>query len=74
MPSQPTFAEIETNVRTALSQARLALGDARDWLKSDWAPGTNPPGGSHAFLKVLTEVGNAKQTIDRAYSELDSST
>lgn len=56
--TSPTFAIM-------LDMARRDLGSARDWLASDWSPGTGPTGGqAAAFRRAQRLIGEAKAAID----------
>ncbi len=49
-----------------------SLSDARDWLRSDWAPVGSllPDGAADARITVLAKIGKAKAVIDEAKAEL----
>lgn len=68
MTNLPTRREIFLEAADELSGAYRALGDAADWLRSDW----QPAGGSltHTQAAARTEmfdaIGEAKAAINRA--------
>lgn len=56
----PTFAIM-------LDLARRNLSEARDWLGSDWSPGTGPTAAqAEHYLEARRLIGEAKAAIDRA--------
>jgi hypothetical protein len=68
----PTQAEIFTNALDALHEARLRLSDARDWLNSDWKPGSPslPQAAADARHSVKARIGSLKNEIDAAKNEI----
>jgi hypothetical protein len=66
MTELPTPREIFGHSLTSLDQARSALSDARDWLRSDWEPvgSSLPQEAAQARVAILTAIGEAKDLID----------
>jgi hypothetical protein len=60
------MGELPTHEETC-RQARRLLSDARDWLRSDWRPGTGPTTEqAQARLLALKHIGLAKAALDQA--------
>ena len=56
----PTFEEIRARVHGV-------LGDAQDWLRSDWRPGTGPtPAAAAALRRAQASIATAKAALDDA--------
>jgi hypothetical protein len=63
----PTPAEMLVAAERELSNAYAALGDAADWLRSDWPAGTEMTREQAARrTRMMTEIGKAKDAINRA--------
>lgn len=67
----PTYDEMQKNARAHLDQARNALSNVRDELRSDWRPDSPPAGAqSDARARAMKLVAEAKALIDQAKQEL----
>jgi hypothetical protein len=73
MSDASTWAEIASNARDSLDQARHGLSDARDWLNSDWVE-THAPADHSQRHEAVRLVSQAKALIDQAKTALDRST
>lgn len=64
----PTVEQILANATTELDRAYQALGDAADWLRSDWHPAGSPLTDKQARqrTRTLTAIDRAKAEINRA--------
>ncbi|MFJ1539197.1 hypothetical protein ACIODS_11710 [Micromonospora chalcea] len=63
MSNLPTPAEIIAKANAELNQAYRALGDARDWLLSDWD--VQPTAEQAATIRRMREaIGTAKDAIN----------
>lgn len=77
MSKLPTRAEMFANAIDALNESRSKLGDARDWLNSDWTPDGSslPDDAADARVNALRKIGKLKNEIDamktRLYGGLD---
>lgn len=62
----PTQADMFTNALDALDAARTSLGDARDWLNSDWKPVGSEltDAGATARREVVRRLSQIKSEID----------
>jgi hypothetical protein len=61
-----TPAEMLANTVMCLRRANVALSDARDWLASDWPPGTVLTDEQAARRDVLRKaVNEAKAAVER---------
>lgn len=68
----PTWNGVVDNALDELNRSRVALGDARDWLASDWRPlgSPLPDGAGDARMAALELIGQAKGLIDQAKGAL----
>lgn len=68
MSNLPTKREIFLEAIDELSGAYRALGDAADWLRSDWQPIGSPLTAtqSEARSEMFEAIGEAKAAINRA--------
>jgi YD repeat-containing protein len=68
----PTQAQIFAAALAHLDASRLEASEARDWLKSDWAPPGTPltDRGAAARSATLRRIGDIKDLIDQATNEL----
>jgi precorrin-3B methylase len=68
MTGPPTREEMFDNAVALLDQAYQALGDAADWLRSDWTPVGSALTEEQAARRTRTfdEIDKAKQAINRA--------
>lgn len=66
----PTADDILGRAEDCLDEAYRALGDAADWLRSDWRPlGSSMTVGQAARRDLLREaIGKAKQAINEGKS------
>lgn len=64
----PTREQMFDNAIDRLDQAYQALGDAADWLRSDWAPVGSSLTRQQADrrTRMFAEIAQAKQAINRA--------
>jgi len=64
----PTRQEIFLNALDELSTAYRALGDAADWLRSDWQPvgSSLTDAQGDAKSKLYDAIGEAKAVINQA--------
>lgn len=64
----PTREEIFLKALDELSTAYRALGDAADWLRSDWQPVGSPLTNAQGDAKdtIYDAIGEAKTAINRA--------
>jgi hypothetical protein len=64
----PTAAEMLQRAETELSRAYEALGNAADWLRSDWRPVGSPLTNAQAARRraMFTAIETAKAAINRA--------
>lgn len=54
---------------TIRATAYRLLGDAEDWLRSDWQPATQPtPAQLAALRQARTHIARAKTALNRAAS------
>lgn len=52
---------------TICRNASLCLSDARDWLHSDWAPGTElTDEQAEGRMEAMRLIGEAKAALDKA--------
>jgi hypothetical protein len=64
-PGLPTFEDIR-------ARAYAVLGDAADWLRSDWRPGTGPTTeAARAVADARAAISTAKAALNRASAEMD---
>lgn len=70
----PTIAEIFTDTQAELSRAYQALGDAADWLRSDWRPlGSSLTAAQvTAKARVYEQIAAAKRAINLAHDAIES--
>lgn len=70
----PTVAEVFTGAAAELGKAYTALGDAADWLRSDWRPLGSPLTGAQAAARtaVFRQVDAAKRAINTARDAIES--
>jgi hypothetical protein len=64
----PTAAEVLQRAETELDRAYRALGDAADWLRSDWHPIGSPltsPQAAHRNAMFIA-IETAKAAINQA--------
>lgn len=68
MSALPTREQMLDNAVQALDEAYRALGDAADWLRSDWTPPGSPLTDEQAARRtqMLQEIAAAKTAINRA--------
>ena len=68
MTNLPTREQMFDNAVELLDQAYRALGDAADWLRSDWTSLGSPLTDEQADrrTRMFAEIDNAKQAINRA--------
>jgi len=65
MSNLPTPAEIIAKANAELTAAHRALGDARDWLLSDWD--VQPTAEQAATIRRMREaISQAKDAINQA--------
>lgn len=64
----PSREQLFHNALVRLDQAYAALGDAADWLRSDWAPigSALTSEQSDQRTRMFAEIAHAKQAINRA--------
>lgn len=73
----PTIEEMFANALGRLDVAHKALGDARDWLRSDWRPtaASLTKTQSEARTAIFAAIAAAKSAIneakDHAYKAMD---
>jgi len=69
----PTREELFANTVQLPNQAYTALGDAADWLRSDWTPTGAPLTDEQAAwrTRMWREIGNATHAINRAKDRHD---
>jgi len=67
LPPKPT-ADCSREAEAELSRAYRALGDAADWLRSDWHPIGSPPTDTQAARRSATfaAIETAKTAINQA--------
>lgn len=64
-PGLPTFEDIRAN-------AYAVLGDAADWLRSDWRPGTGPTtAAADAVVEARAAIEQAEAALNRAARAMD---
>jgi hypothetical protein len=64
-PGLPTFEDIRAH-------AYAVLGDAADWLRSDWRPGTGPTAAAaDAVTDARAAISAAKTALNRAAAAMD---
>jgi hypothetical protein len=70
----PTFDQILGHTLSALDEAYRAIGDAQDWLRSDWSPLGSSLTDSQARARVRLQSGLAavKREINRTKDALTS--
>lgn len=63
----PTAAEMLANANAELDKAYRALGDAADWLRSDWHPigSSLTDEQADARTRMQDAIGEAKAAINR---------
>lgn len=67
MTALPTPEEMLAAAQRELTAAYRALGDAADWLRSDWPPGTvMTDEQAERRTRMFHEIGEAKAAINRA--------
>jgi hypothetical protein len=65
MSNLPTPEEMIANADWELSKAYRALGDAADWLRSDWKPSTSlTPGQVRRVARMRKAIADAKSAIN----------
>jgi hypothetical protein len=64
----PTAAEMLQQAETELDRAYRALGNAADWLRSDWRPVGSPLTSTQATRRsaMFTALETAKAAINQA--------
>jgi hypothetical protein len=64
----PTAAEMLQHAETELNRAYEALGNAADWLRSDWRPVGSPLTDAQAARRraMFTAIDTAKAAINQA--------
>ena len=64
----PTREEMFARALADLDRAYAALGDAADWLRSDWRPLGSGLSGvqSHSRSEMFEDIGDAKRLINQA--------
>jgi len=64
----PTAGEILANAARCLDEAYGALGDAGDWLRSDWRPADAPLTEEQARLRqrIFAAITTAKEATNNA--------
>jgi hypothetical protein len=68
----PTPMEMFENARTPLTDAYRRLGDAGDWLRSDWPPGyVLSDDQADAKQRAYAAIAAAKTAIDKAQNALN---
>lgn len=73
MTNLPSWDEIARNAAAELTRARNALAEARDWLNSDWKPGTELTDDQAAARSaVLRWIGETKGEIDGLKNQLQA--
>jgi len=70
MTQLPTREQMFDNAVELLDQAYKALGDAADWLRSDWTPvGSSLTNGqAEARSRMFDQIEKAKKAINKAKS------
>ena len=68
MTALPTREEVFANAVRDLDRAYRALGDAADWLRSDWTPLGSPLTDDQATrrTRMFDQIDRAKAAINRA--------
>lgn len=67
----PTWEQIAGHTIQELDAARNKLSEARDWLISDWRPGTGPTEDQAAAKRqIIAMIGEMKGEIDQAKNQL----
>jgi hypothetical protein len=68
MSHLPTREQMFAEATARLNDAYRLLGDAADWLRSDWTPvGSNLTNAqADRRSRMFDEIGNAKNAINRA--------
>ena len=65
MSSLPTPAEMLAHAQAELDKAYRALGDAGDWLRSDWKPGSAMTAEQAATrARMFRAIADAKTAIN----------
>lgn len=66
--SLPTADEMLANAEAELTRALAALGDAADWLRSDWRPVGSPLNREQATRRqrMMSKIEAAKRAINQA--------
>lgn len=69
----PTRREMFLEATDELSAAYRALGDAADWLRSDWQPvdSSLTAAQSEARTAMFAAIGEAKAAVNRAKDAAD---
>jgi hypothetical protein len=64
----PTASEMFAEARVRLDDAYALLGDAEDWLRSDWRPlgSALTDGQAEDRIRMRREIAAAKTAINRA--------
>lgn len=63
-----------TTFENMRAQAYRLLGDAQDWLRSDWRPGTGPNlAQGMALVDAMEHIAAAKAALNRAANARDRS-
>lgn len=68
MTTLPTREQMFDNAEDLLNQAYKLLGDAADWLRSDWTPVGSSLTDEQADrrTRMFNEIDKAKKAINRA--------
>lgn len=68
----PTIDEIFTGTEAELRKAYKALGDAADWMRSDWRPVGSALTSTQAAARstVFNKIGAAKRAINAAHDAI----
>jgi hypothetical protein len=70
----PSVDRILGQALASLDEAYRALGDAQDWLRSDWSPvgSSLTVGQAHARFSLLAGLAAAKRDLNRARAQASS--
>lgn len=68
MSKLPTREQMFANAVESLNQAYRALGDAADWLRSDWTPLGSPltPAQADRRARMFDQIAGATTAINHA--------